>query len=187
MPVASANRKALFHFESCRRQTPRRAPWCGPVSVRPRCRAPWCGLIVRSRGAVSSCGPVAVGRDAWPPGLPARAAAPHGAVRGLVSRALARPVAPAPTAPLRPTAITPAHYTPPLRTRTIENPRNRLRWLTSGRHRPWGLPTLPTPAFTLSAGGLSIGKIGKKRATIGTRLRSVRPLTELLGRRLPFA
>ena len=36
----------------------------------------WPGPAARSRGAVSWCGPVAVGRDAWSPGLPARAAAP---------------------------------------------------------------------------------------------------------------
>ena len=35
--------------------------------------------------AVAWSGPVAVGRDARPPGLPARAAAPHGAVRRLAS------------------------------------------------------------------------------------------------------
>ena len=52
--------------------------------------------IVR-RCAVPWCGPVAVGRDAWPPGLPARAAAPHrprwltAAVRGLASRTIAAP------------------------------------------------------------------------------------------------
>ena len=183
-----------------RRHAPRPCPVVRSRRGRARCpHRPW-RLATRAAAPPARCA-------AWHPApLPERRGLPDAAPCAAIGGARRRPsktlsvcYLPLPMAHYpggamgtsRPTAITHAHYLHALHAAITHAYHRKPSKSPAMAHLwpppPWGLPTLSARAFALSAGGLSIGKIGKKRATIGTRLRSVRPLAELLGRRLPFA